>query len=153
LHADEKEKYLNEAEGYAQHALKLLPDPNVLPKQAAETDVQYTKRKDTAASVAHASLGMIHLQRARLGLTGLDKGELEASEKEFTQAVTMTDHPAGEDYFRLGEAFSLDGKVDQAIEAFTKASADPQIKPFADPRIQELKKRQAAQPATPAPKP
>jgi tetratricopeptide (TPR) repeat protein len=149
-HEEDKEKYLNEAETCAQRALKLLPDPAVVPKQPNESDAQYAKRKDVAASEAHASLGMVHLQRSRLGLTGIDKGELATSEKEYQQAVTMTDQPAAEDYFRLGEAYAMDGKVDEAIEAFTKAS-DLGLKTYADQRIEELKKKkvQATPPAKP----
>ena len=149
-HEEDKEKYLNEAETCAQRALKLLPDPAVVPKQPNESDAQYTKRKDAAASEAHASLGMVHLQRSRLSLVGIDKGELATSEKEYQQAVTMTDQPAGEDYFRLGEAYAMDGKVDEAIGAFTKAS-DLGLKTYADQRIEELKKKKAQ--ATPPAKP
>jgi tetratricopeptide (TPR) repeat protein len=141
-HQQDEEKYLDEAEGYAQRALKLVADPTVVPKQANESDAQYARRKDTVASDAHASLGMVHLQRARLGLQGPDQGELVTAEKEYQQAIAMTDKPNPEDYYRLGEAYSLSNKLDEAIDAFTKAS-DLGLKAFADPRIEQLKKRKA----------
>ena len=65
---------------------------------------------------------MIHLDRAQLGLMGLDKGELAKAEQEYKLAVSTTDHPDPSDYYRMGEACRLQGKLDDAIAAFTKAS-------------------------------
>lgn len=148
-HEQEKEKYLNDAETYANQAIKLISDPAAVPRLQNETDDQYAKRKDLLASGAHASLGMIHLERSQLVLQGVDKDELAKSEKEFQQAISMTDRPNAQDYYRLGEAYSLDGKLDEAIQSFTKAGELGQgsvIKTFANERIQELQKRKQAQP-------
>jgi hypothetical protein len=94
---------------------------------------------------------MIHLDRAQLGLMGLDKDELAKSEKEYGLAVSGTDRADPTDYYRLGEAYRLDGKIDDAIAAFTKASELGQdaVKQYALQQIDMLKKVKA-QPAPPA---
>jgi tetratricopeptide (TPR) repeat protein len=151
-HAQEKEKYLDEAANYADRALKLIGDAANVPRQPNESDEQYGKRKNALASGAHASLGMVHLERSQLALQGVDKDELVKAENEFQQAITLTDRPNPQDYYRLGEAYSLDGKLDDAIQAFSKAGDLGQggvIKTYADQRVQELQKRKA-QPQAPA---
>jgi tetratricopeptide (TPR) repeat protein len=153
-HEQDREKYLGEAETYADRALKLLSDPAVVPKQPNEADAAYAKRKDMLASGAHASLGMIHLERSQLSLTGPDKEELGKAEKEYGQAISLTDRPNAQDYYRLAEAYALDGKLDEAIASFSKAgelAPGSVIKTYADQRILELKKRKAQ--ASPAPNP
>jgi tetratricopeptide (TPR) repeat protein len=140
-----KEKKLSEAEDYANRAIKLIDQ---LPRQANETDEIYQKRKGMAASWAHSSLGMVHLERATMGLTGMDVDELAKAEKEYQAAVSSTDSPNPGDYFRLGEAFKGHGKTDEAVEAFSKASEFDQggrIKALADKAIEELKKKKAEQ--------
>ena len=145
-HQAEKEKYLGEAENYADLALKLVPDT---PRIKDETDDQFKKRQAQWASDIHASLGMIHLQRASLGLEGWDKDELAVSEKEYNQAISLDDRPNGQIYYRLGEACAFDGKNDAAIAAFTKASELGEgtiIKSAAEQQIERLKKLKTAQP-------
>lgn len=138
-----KDKRLSEAEDYANAALKLIP---ALPKQAAETDDQAKKRKDALNADLHSALGMVHLQRSAEGLTGPDKDELAKAEQEYKLATTATDKPSPQDFFRLGEAYTNDGKVDDAIDSFSKAAqigAGGPIQPYAEQRIEELKKRKA----------
>lgn len=151
-HPQEKEKYLNEAETYANRELTLISDPKNFPKQSSESDEQYNKRKNEVSSGAHASLGMIHLMRSQMALQGVDKDEVAKAEKEYEQAVALAERPAPQDYYRLGEAYAIGGKLDQAIQAFTKAGDLGQgsvIKTYADQRIQELQKRKAqAKPGT-----
>ena len=110
-------------------------------------------RKASYISGVHADLGMIHLDRAQLGLMGLDKDELAKAEKEYKLAVSITDHPDPSDYYRMGEACRLQGKLDDAIAAFTKASELGQgaVKQYADQQIDMLKKAkaQSAAPAKP----
>jgi hypothetical protein len=58
----------------------------------------------------------------------------------------MASRPLPQDYFRLGEVRTMLNKVDEAIEAFTKAGELGQgtlIKTYADQRVQELSKRKA----------
>jgi tetratricopeptide (TPR) repeat protein len=148
-HEQEKEKYLEEAATYAERALKMIPD---IPKQPSESDDQFALRKNSLASGAHASLGMVHLQRSQLSLEGLDKDELTKAVNEYQQAISMSDRPNGQDYYRMGEALALGGKLDEAVTAFSKASELGQgtvLKTFADQRIEDLKKKKA-QPQPPA---
>ena len=86
-----------------------------------------------------------------LGLMGIDKEELAKAEQEYRQAISGTDKPDPSDYYRLGEACRLEGKIDDAIAAFTKASEVGQgpVKQFADQQIDTLKKAKA-QSGTPA---
>ncbi|HKS97542.1 MAG TPA: hypothetical protein VJV74_15615 [Terriglobia bacterium] len=146
----DKDKNLGEAETYAKRALDLVAK---MPKQATETDDQAKKRKDTLSADLHSSLGMVHLQRSAESLAGPDKDELAKAESEYKLA-TAVDKPSPQDYFRLGEAYSSDGKIDDAIDAFTKASQLGQggpIQPYADQKLEELKKQKAAQTPAAAP--
>jgi tetratricopeptide (TPR) repeat protein len=150
----DKDKKLSEAETYANHALDLVAK---MPKQPNETDDQAKKRRDALSADLHSSLGMVHLQRSAEGLTGPDKDELVKAEQEYKLA-TAVDKPSPQDFFRLGEAYSSDGKIDEAIEAFTKASQLGQggpIQPYADQKLEELKKQKSTQaaPANPPAKP
>lgn len=141
----DKEKKLTEAEDYANRAIKLVEQ---LPKQPNETDEQLQKRRGGASSWAHSSLGMVHLQRSAMTLSGLDPDELGKSEKEYQTAISLSDTPNPGDYFRLGEAFKGHGKAEEAIAAFTKASElDPSggVKALADKAIEELKKNKAGE--------
>ena len=143
----DKEQKLTQAENYAKQALQLIDQ---LPRQPSDTDEIVQKRKAELSREPHSALGMIHLQRSSMGLAGPDKDELAKSEEEYQQAVTLGERPNHADYYRLGEARNLLGKIDEAIQAFTKAGELGEgtvIKTFADQRIAELSKRKAAQPA------
>jgi len=139
----QRERILSDVEAYAKQALDLVEQ---LTKQAEETDEQFAARKAMLASSVHAALGMTHLQRAGMGLQGLDKEELAKAEQEYKIAVTMSPTPLAEDFYRLGEALALDQKISEAIEAFTKAAKlgeNTIIKAYAEQRIELLKKAQA----------
>jgi tetratricopeptide (TPR) repeat protein len=147
-HAADRDKILQQAQSEATQALQLIA---ALPKQANESDADYQKRLAQIAASVHAALGMVHLDLASEALAGPDKDELGKSEQEFKTAVAI-DHPDPRDYYRMGEAYSLDGKTDDAIEAFAKASEYGQgtmIKAYADQRVEELKKRKAQGSAAP----
>jgi len=149
-HEMDKEKQLAQAEDYANRALKLIDQ---VPRQANETDEQYQKRKASYAAGAHASLGMIHLERSQLSLAGPDKDELAKAETEYKEAVQASERPDPRDYYRLGETYNMEGKLDEAIDAFSKAGDLGQgtmIKTYADQRVEELKKRKAAQASAPS---
>ncbi len=140
-HAADREKILAEAESEANRALQLIPQ---VQKQPNETDAHYKRRQGDLASEIHGPLGMIHLDLATQALQGPDKAELAKAEQEFTAAVTTASHPDPRDYYRLGEAYRLDGKLDNAIQAFTKAGELGQgtsIKAYADQEIAEMKKK------------
>ena len=146
----DKEKKLQEAEADANKAMAQVPDlklpPNTSPDQA-------TAIRQTVTSQAHAALGMVHLQRATMSLTGTDKDELAKAETEYKAAVTVP-KPGPEDYFRLGEVYEMESKVDEAIDAFTQCSklSQGQLQTMANNEIDKLKKAKAQAPA-PAAKP
>jgi tetratricopeptide (TPR) repeat protein len=76
----------------------------------------------------------------------LDKAELTKAEQEFSKAVDATSKPTAQDYYRLGEAYGLHGKWDEAIQAFTKAGKLGQgtlIKTYAAEQIAQMKKSKA----------
>jgi tetratricopeptide (TPR) repeat protein len=148
LHQADEEQQLTKAENYAQEAVQAAND---LKKPANVEDADFVRRKATYIADIHADLGMIHLDRAQLGLMGLDQGELANAEKEYRQAVSNTDHPDPTAYYRLGETCRLEGKLDDAIAAFTKASElGGPVKQYADQQV-ELVKKLKAQPAAPKP--
>ena len=69
--------------------------------------------------------------------------------------MTTTGHPNPSDYYRMGEAYGLEGKLDDAIQAFTKAGEFGQgtlIKTYADEQVAQLKQRKAQGPAASNPK-
>lgn len=141
-HQRDEEQQLNRAEGYCQDALKGV---ELLSKPPNEPDADFAKRKTNFISGIHADLGMIHLDRAQLGLMGLDKAELAKAETEYKQAVSLTDQPEATDFFRLGDVCRLQGKLDDAITAYTKASelGQGQVKQFADQQLEALKRVKA----------
>jgi len=148
LHQADEEQQLAKAENYCQDALKgidLISNPPT-------PDPEFARHKTMFIASIHSDLGMIHLDRAQLGLMGLDKAELAKAEAEYKLAVSLTDQPEPNDYFRLGDACRLQGKLDDAIAAYTKASEVGQgpVKQFAEQQIEALKKTKA-QPASPKP--
>jgi tetratricopeptide (TPR) repeat protein len=150
-HGADRDEILKETQTEANLALRLI---SRLPKHPNEADADYHKRLVSIASQVHGSLGMVHLDQASVPLAGPDKGELAKAEQEFQIAVTTTDRPDPRDYYRLGEAYALDGKLDDAIQAYTNASQAGQgtvIKTRADQRVEELKKKKAQRSAAQKP--
>jgi tetratricopeptide (TPR) repeat protein len=149
LHEADEEKVLTEAEGYCQEAEKAIGD---LKKGETEADADFAERKAGYMSSIHADRGMIHLDRAQLGLMSLDKDELAKAVNEYNLAVAYP-HAQPTDYFRLGEANRLLGKTDDAIAAFTKASelGSGVLKQYSDAQIANLQaaKAKAGTPAKP----
>jgi tetratricopeptide (TPR) repeat protein len=143
------EKRLAEAETDANKVLQMVPQ---LLKPPNQTDDQFQQLKSALTAEAHSALGMVHLQRATQALTGPDAEELSKAEKEYQMAVATPGHDAAEDYFRLGEAYKMDNKIDQAIEAFTKASQLSQGTPlqsYADQNLKAMKEKKAQAAAPP----
>ncbi len=139
LHQADEEKVLTKAEAYMHDATVAIDD---LKKQPSESDEQFAKRKSGYMAEIHSDMGMVHLDRAQLGLMGLDKEELAKSEKEYRLAVASLERPDPTVYYRLGEACRLQGETDAAIAAFTKASEIGQgaVKQYAEQQIETLKK-------------
>jgi tetratricopeptide (TPR) repeat protein len=147
----DKAKKLDEAEGDASKALAQIATlnlPNMPPDQASQIKASIT-------SQAHASLGMVHLQRATMSLAGTDPQELGKAETEYKTAVT-TPKPTAEDYFRLGEVYAMENKYDDGIDAFTQCSKLSQggpLQSMADGETEKLKKAKAQAPPPAAAKP
>jgi tetratricopeptide (TPR) repeat protein len=142
-HAAYRGEILQETLSDANHALQLISQ---IPKQSNETDAGYRQRLADFAGEIHGPLGMAHLELASAGPAGLDKAELAKAEQEFATAVSTSSHPDPRDYYRLGEAYGLDEKWDDAIQAFTKAGKLGQgtlIKNYAYEQIAQIKKRKA----------
>ena len=142
LHKSDEDKQLDLADGYAQDAMKAV---DALKKGPTEQDADFTKRKNNYLSNLHSDLGMIHLDRAQLGLMGIDQQELAKSQQEYNTAVSLADKPEANDYYRLGEVCRLQGKIDDAIAAFTKASQVGQgvVKEYAQRQVQRLQEAKA----------
>ncbi|HXW15055.1 MAG TPA: hypothetical protein VEN79_11145, partial [Terriglobia bacterium] len=147
LHGSDEESQLDKAESYAKDAIKAVDSLQKLPN---EQDADFAARKGDYLASVHGDLGMIHLDRAQLGLMSIDTSELAKSVDEFKLATTLTQHPSGTDFYRMGEALKLLSKYNEAIAAFTRAGeiGPPVLKQYADQRIAELKK---AMPAAGAP--
>lgn len=136
----------------AQYAHQALQEIDKLPKHPQETDAAYEKRKNQIASDVYSSLGMVHLERATMGLVGMDQGELAKAEQNYKMAIAKSSPPSPADYYRLGEAYVGEKKIDDAIDAFTKAGQLGEgtvIQQLAEQQVQKLKaSKAAAQPKT-----
>jgi tetratricopeptide (TPR) repeat protein len=142
----EKDKRLVTATNYAQQALQEIDQ---LPKQPKESAAAYQKRKDQISAGVYASLGMVHLERATMALVGPDMGQLEKAEQSYKMAIAKSETPSPVDYYRLGEAYAGEKKLDDAISAFSKAGQLGQgsiIEKLAAQEVEKLKQAQASQP-------
>ncbi len=145
LHQADEPAQLTIAENYAQSGFKVM---ETFKKPTTESDADFASRKANFIADLHADLGMIHLDRAQLGLLSLDNDELIKAVTEYKLATTLTEHPDPRAYFRLGDAYRLLGKVDEAIAAYTHASQldTGVLKQYADAQIAALQKQKAAHP-------
>lgn len=146
----EKEKRLAAAAQYAQQALQEIDQ---LPKQPSESAAAYQKRKNQIEAGAYASLGMVHLERSGMALEGPDMGELAKAEQSYKLAIQKSSTPNPADYYRLGEVYTSEKKLDDAISAFSKAgqlAPGTIIEKLADQQVQALKKAQKSQTKTAA---
>lgn len=136
---------LDKAAKYAQQALQEI---DKLPKHPQETADAYQKRKDQISADVYSSLGMVHLERATMGLVGMDQGELAKAVQSYKMAISKSTNPNPADYYRLGEAYVGENKVDDAIDAFSKAGQLGQgtvIQQLAEEQVQKLKASKASQ--------
>lgn len=137
-----KLSHLTLAETYANKALQEI---NKLPKLPNETDPAYEARKNEVASRAYAALGMVHLERAGMAIQPPDMKELGLSEQNYRTAIAKAQKPSPAVYYRLGEVCAQEGKLADAISAYSNASKLAQgtvIQQMADQQIAALKKKQ-----------
>jgi Tfp pilus assembly protein PilF len=129
--AAEIEKRLSNAESYAKRALQLTDQ---ISAQALAKDPELQKRKASLTSDAHLALGMVYLNH----------DDYAKAADEFKASISLAIAPSPMSYFRLGEAYESDGKLDLAVDAFRKASDLGQgtvFKTYADKKLEELKAR------------
>ncbi|MGH9395624.1 MAG: hypothetical protein ACRD18_02065 [Terriglobia bacterium] len=149
---DQKEQQLTMSEDDANRALQLLARIQAPSTEAAD---QFAKGKQLIEAQVHAALGMAHLQKAVLAPGPPDAAELAASEQEFKSAVASP-QPNPQDYYRLGEVYTRENKLDDAISAFTQSAQLGQgkmIERYANAMVQRLKAQKVKPSAAPAPAP
>jgi tetratricopeptide (TPR) repeat protein len=116
----QKQQQLGQSENDANRALQLLssvqPPANV-------PQAQFDNTRKMIQAQLHASLGMAHLEEAVLTTSpkGPDPKELSAAEQEFKSAVSGP-RPNPQDFYRLGEVYARENKLDDAISAFGQAA-------------------------------
>lgn len=145
---DQKEQQLTECENDANRSLQLLA--HVEPASAA-AQAQFDKGKQLITAQVHAALGMAHLQKALLAPGGTDAPELALAEQEFKTAVAIPE-PNAQDYYRLGEVYTRENKLNDAVGAFSQAAQlgkGKLIEKYADSMIARIKAHQAQAAKTP----
>lgn len=149
-----KEKRLSKAATYAHQALQEIDQ--IKKKDAKNTNPAFQRQIGEVTSGAYSSLGMVHLERSKMALVGPDMGELAKAEQNYKLAIQKAPSPDPEDYYRLGEVYTSEKKLSDAINAFTKAGQLGQgtiIAKLADQQIQQLKKSEKTQTSKTAAKP
>lgn len=146
---DQKEQQLTTAEDDAGRALQMLPN---IPQPPDYSKDQFERGKQAIESQLHSALGMAHLEKAVMAPGTPLPAELSLAEQEYKAAVA-TPQPVAQDYYRLGEVCTREGKWDDAISAFTQAAQLGQgtmIEKYANGMIQKVKAQQAKSPPAPA---
>ncbi|MGA2592772.1 MAG: tetratricopeptide repeat protein [Bryobacteraceae bacterium] len=145
----DREEKLAKVEKYAKGALILIP--NAPKPNPTLTDDQWGGAKKDFTAQAHVALGVAAMARKKY----------DVAEAEFKSAIENKADPAT--MVRLGSAYTLDGKYDDAIAQFDKVMAmadiNAQIKQIAQAeRVRAIQKKGAASkpdspaaPANPAP--
>ncbi|MBK5294363.1 MAG: hypothetical protein JJE04_22115 [Acidobacteriia bacterium] len=116
-HDLDKEEKLGKAEKFAKDALEVL---KTAPKPRPDiTDEQWEGAKKDFSSQAYESLG----------LTAMVRKKYDEAIAQFTKSIetASTQDPATS--VRLGSAYNLVGKYDEAIVVLDKLLADPQLNP------------------------
>jgi tetratricopeptide (TPR) repeat protein len=122
---------LQEAEADAHRALALLDKLKHWPD---ETDAQFQQRKGSLAADAHFALGMAATQEENF----------DEALTQYQLAISSTNKPTFQYYYRLAEAYASVGQVPQAIDALQKASDVARGTPmqkYADDFMAELRQR------------
>jgi len=128
---EERDQRLSQAENHAMRALMLI---ETIPKQPNEPDEQFQRRKAGLSGDAHSALGMVYMQR----------DESAKAIEEFKKAISLMQNPPSQLYFRLGEVYETEGRTQEAIEAFARASELGQgtvLKTLSDQRIEALNQK------------
>jgi tetratricopeptide (TPR) repeat protein len=101
---------LEKAEGYARHALEVIP--NMQKPNATMDDATFQKAKNDKLAIAHSALGLIDY----------DHKKYEDARTELTQAVQLASAPDPVDYYMLGNADEAASYYHDAAAAFQKCA-------------------------------
>jgi len=101
---------LTKAEGYARHAIELIP---AMTKPETLDDAAFEKAKNEKLSLAHSGLGLIDI----------DHQKFDDAKTELTKAVQLASSPDPVDYFLLGNADVQGSYYKDAVEAYEKCAA------------------------------
>jgi len=96
---------LTKAEGYAKHAIELIPS---LPKPDTVDEAAFEKAKNEKLSLAHSGLGLIDINHQKY----------DDAKTELEQAVKLSSNPDPVDYYLLGNADVQGSYYHAAITAY-----------------------------------
>jgi tetratricopeptide (TPR) repeat protein len=111
----DKEEKLGKAEKYAKDGMALIPSATKPNPQLTDPQWDAMKKDDTARG--HEALGLIAVARKKY----------DAAAGEFKTATETAAEPQPATYIRMGGAYTDAGKPDQAIAAFDKVLAMPNL--------------------------
>src|SRR5258707_9921975 len=106
---DAQQQY-QKAEGYARHAIELIPN---LTKPDTVDDATFEKAKNDKLSMAHSGLGLIDIQRQKY----------EDARTELMLATQLASAPDPVDYYLLGNADVQASYYNDAVAAYEKCAA------------------------------
>ncbi len=143
-HDLDREEKLTRVEGYvksAEQALAQAPKPN-----PQLTDEQWAAAKKDMSAQGHEALGMAAMARKKY----------DVATTEFKTALDGSSQPDPATMVRLGAAYNLAGKPDEAIAVLDKVMAmqdvHPAVKQFAQAeKVRATQAKGGAKPAAPAP--
>ena len=115
---------LTKAEGYARHAIELIP--NMVKPNPTMEDATFEKAKNDKLSVSHSALGLIDY----------DHKKYEDARTELTQAIALSTTPDPVDYYMLGNSDSNASYYKDAVAAYKKCSeSGPPLGPTCKTRM------------------
>jgi len=123
---------MKKAEGYARHAIELMPS---LPKPPTVDDATFEKAKNDKLALCHSGLGLIDLNF---------KKNYDDARNELTQAVQLASNADMVDYYLLGTADAQASYMNGAIAAYDKCSQSGPLQAQCKSREEAVKKDAAS---------
>jgi tetratricopeptide (TPR) repeat protein len=123
---------IKKAEGYAHHAIELMP---TLPKPATVDDATFEKAKNDKLALCHSGLGLINLNV---------KKNYDEARTELTLAVQLASSPDMVDYYLLGTADAQASFMNGAIAAYDKCAQSGPLEAQCKSREEAVKKDAAS---------
>lgn len=122
---------LQKAEGYAHHAIELIPN---LTKPETVDDATFEKAKNDKLALCHSGLGLL----------AIDHSKFDDARNELTQAVQLATSPDPVDYYLLGNADAQASYMNGAIAAYEKCAATGPLTTQCKARVEAMKKEVAS---------